>query len=78
MFLTWEVVFFKEFFKLSGNYFLNLKEDIRMQICNGIIQFSSIQNLNYLGRIISKILHKINTAEIKKHPKTLQKRLGLK
>ena len=42
-----------------------------MQICNGIIQFNSIQNVNYTGRIFSKILYEINTAEIKKHPKTL-------
>ena len=41
-----------------------------MQICNGIIQFNSIQNANYT--------YEINTAEIKKHPKTLKKRLGLK
>ena len=41
-----------------------------MQICNGIIQFNSIQNVNYT--------YEINTAEIKKHPKTLKKRLGLK
>ena len=32
---------------------------------------NSIQNLNYLGRIISEILYEINTADIKKHPKTL-------
>ena len=49
-----------------------------MQICNGIIQFNSIQNFTYLGRVNSKILYEINSAEIKKHRKTLQKLLDLK
>ena len=40
-----------------------------MQICNGIIQFNSIQNFNYIGRV----LYEINAADIKKHPKTLFK-----
>ena len=38
-----------------------------MQIFNGIIQFNLIQNFNYLGRIV----YKINTVDIKEHPKTL-------
>ena len=69
MFCTYETVFFKKLFKHSNNSYSNPKEDIRMQICNGIIQFNSIQNFNYIGRV----LYEINAADIKKHPKTLFK-----
>ena len=64
MFCTYETVFFKKLFKHSILIPIQKKT---FECKFAMESFSSIQNFNYIGRI----LYEINAADIKKHPKTL-------